>query len=474
VSAQKSFVEALQVLNAKVGMVVGWLGERTPSQPPTICGWVSELADTGAVTQALATRAHELASAASIASTKAKQLASTGAGHLAELSGKMAEAAGEAALKVMDEAFPPYLVEELARILVGDESEKIPSLEERLSKLELALAKAGGTEAPVDTGALSLLLDRLEKVEHRVDTVQGQKEQSPLSVGTVTLNNVDQAITTVEEWGLAPFAYLFISPQILLEAAYHIHMKNSADPMKSMNDERKLGITDPYHAAAAVANRVQLPSVFGDGEEAHTLSKVKAYDKFYAGTHLSGGLYQRLKQAVEEAKARLFVVIDSKVKGNLDARSMLRESLLESALFLGAMLDFMKMFYENYTTATGMSSEAGWELVQFLVCAIWKDLGAHKAREVAVSAEVLSKEDAGALLWSSFQILTEVRDYNAVGPGQWEGHPTLSPAINQFLLLRVAMRPQLDSLDAYVKAEVARLTKQLARTQSAADKKNSA
>lgn len=37
----------------------------------------------------------------------------------------------------------------------------------------------------------------------------------------------------------------------------------------------------------------------------------------------------------------------------------------------------MKMFYKNYTTATGMSSKAGWELVQFLVCAIWKDLGVH-------------------------------------------------------------------------------------------------
>lgn len=68
-----------------------------------------------------------------------------------------------------------------------------------------------------------------------------------------------------------------------------------------------------------------------------------------------------------------------------------------------------------------------------------------------MSAEVLSKEDAGALLWSSFQILTAVRNYNAAGPGRWEGHHTLSPAINQFLLLRVAMRPQLDSLDAYVK-----------------------
>jgi hypothetical protein len=179
--------------------------------------------------------------------------------------------------------------------------------------------------APVDTGALGLPLDWLKKVEQRINTVQGQKERSPLLVGTVTLTNVDQAITMVEEWGLAPFAYLFITPQILLEVAYHIHMKNSSHPMKSMNDE--LGITNPYHyhAAAAVANRVQLSSVFGYGEDAHTLSKVKAYDKLYAGTHLAGGLYQRLKQAVEEAKARLFVVIDSKV--NPDARSMLRESL---------------------------------------------------------------------------------------------------------------------------------------------------
>jgi hypothetical protein len=145
VSAQKSFAEALQVLNAKVGMVVGWLSERTPSQPPTICGWVSKLAEMGAVTQALATRAHELVSFASIASTEAKQLASTGVGQFAELSSKVAEVAGEAALKVMDEAFPPYLVEELARLLVGDESEKMPSLEEHLATLEQALGKANGS-----------------------------------------------------------------------------------------------------------------------------------------------------------------------------------------------------------------------------------------------------------------------------------------------------------------------------------------
>ena len=105
VAAHKSMAEALQVVNAKIGMLVGWLGERSPSQPPTICGWLSELADTEAVLQAMANRAHELASKAAIASSEAKDFAAAGVEQVASLVGKLVDAAGEAALKVKDEAF---------------------------------------------------------------------------------------------------------------------------------------------------------------------------------------------------------------------------------------------------------------------------------------------------------------------------------------------------------------------------------
>ena len=241
-----------------------------------------------------------------------------------------------------------------------------------------------------------------------------------------------------------------------------------------MNDEKKLGITDPYQAAAAVSNLVQLPSVFGDGEEAHVFSKIRTYSQYYAGSKLAGGLYKRLKEGIDSAKARLFVVIDAKTKHHKEACTVLRECLIESAAFLVEYLAFLKTFYENYTSSTGLSEDAGWELGQFLGCAIWKDLGTYKATEVSFGDDNQSSADAGTLMWSSFQILAAVRAYNAAGPVGWEGHPTLSPAINQFLLLRVAMRPQLETLDAYVKAEVARLTKQMARSQSAADKKGTA
>ena len=45
---------------------------------------------------------------------------------------------------------------------------------------------------------------------------KGTEVEGPVTVGMVTLANADQAAAKIEEWGMAQFAYLFVTHQILL------------------------------------------------------------------------------------------------------------------------------------------------------------------------------------------------------------------------------------------------------------------
>jgi hypothetical protein len=59
-----------------------------------------------------------------------------------------------------------------------------------------------------------------------------------------------------------------------------------------------------------------------------------------------------------------------------------------------------------------------------------------------------SPTNAGKLLWATYQVIKASRVYVVDYAAGWEGHPTLSPANNKFLLKNVVMKPSMEIFKA--------------------------
>jgi hypothetical protein len=85
-------------------------------------------------------------------------------------------------------------------------------------------------------------------------------------------------------------------------------------------------------------------------------------------------------------------------------------------------------------------------MLQYLVRAVIADMRRKLLPAIGIKwgNSHHTPDNAAKLLWSSFMAIKTARTYfNDYGVG-WEGHPTLSPAINKFLLSNVVMKPLVD------------------------------
>jgi hypothetical protein len=123
---------------------------------------------------------------------------------------------------------------------------------------------------------------------------------------------------------------------------------------------------------------------------------------------------------------------------------MLNKCLSESSKFCDKLLGFMKRFYERYCKV--LPPKEVWTMLQYLVRAVVADMRRQLLPAIGIKwgDSHCTTGNAAKLLWSSFMAIKTARTYfNDYGVG-WEGHPTLSPAINKFLLSNVVMKPLLD------------------------------
>jgi hypothetical protein len=85
-------------------------------------------------------------------------------------------------------------------------------------------------------------------------------------------------------------------------------------------------------------------------------------------------------------------------------------------------------------------------MLQYLVRAVIGDMRRKLLPAIGIKwgDSHRSPDNAAKLLWSSFMAIKTARTYFDDFGVAWEGHPTLSPAINKFLLSKVVMKPSLD------------------------------
>jgi hypothetical protein len=242
------------------------------------------------------------------------------------------------------------------------------------------------------------------------------------------------------------------------------------------NAEQKLGLS-PLETAVQVSYFNVLPSVLGDGKAANKLSACSTFEEWHTNDYSQSSIAGDLRKYLGETEATLKTEIDSATDITDTARYMLVRSVEESRAFVEKLIGFVIDFYQRYVTSTTMGEEGVWSLVQFLIRAMFDEFNTCKigVRNQRFGNACRTPETTGKVLWACFQMHGVARSYP---PNGWEGHPTLSPAINKFLLIKVSMKTdfealkkQIETVEKSLDKKVAAVGNQAHRAQGMADKK---
>jgi hypothetical protein len=324
-----------------------------------------------------------------------------------------------------------------------------------LARRVLALEEAGFSrsgEGGCGGGACRFTADRsaqLTRIGDQVSALEIAIKSEAVSVGQVVLKDLAEAKAYADMAGLPEemeafqgVAHLAIQPLLLLDLVHAVKLAPESNTVSKIKNQQTVGMTD-FEAVAARSISNLIPALFGNGLKADELSELPTYESFHEPNTIHGSLLDLVMTGITEVEASVNQQIeDAQVKAG--AKLMLRSCLAESKSFVHELFTFMRRFHERYTPV--LPPKEVWAILQYLVRAIFDDL----RRKMTAASGVKwgdahrSSVNAGKLLWSTFQVLKEARTFVFDYAAGWEGHPTLSPAINKFLLKNVVMKPTLE------------------------------
>ena len=326
-------------------------------------------------------------------------------------------------------------------------------------------------------GRMEVLQAALAQLGTEVRRMRTVGESGAIEIGDVILSSQMEAQTFVHNNGLENYPYLFHSVTTFMEVLRQSLSGGGGggDLLSQDYNERRLGLSR-IETAVAESYVNTLPSALGDGKTANKLSKCATFADWhtndYSQTSVSAELRDHLNETVELLKNE--ISLNREVSDR--ARHMLVRSVEESATFVDRMITWISEFYQKYETSTTMGKEGVWSLVQFLVRAMFDEFNGCKTnvRNQRFGDKCRSPEATGRVLWACFQMHQIARSYPSKG---WEGHSTLSPAINKFLIIKVSMKTDLEILEKQIQVlekKLGSIGHQAQRAQGAADKKKAA
>jgi hypothetical protein len=325
-------------------------------------------------------------------------------------------------------------------------------LEERVAALEAdrGSGKPAGLGCAGQCGFTAETAAHLTRLSGQVTTLETAVKSNVITLSTVSLGDLQAAKSWVVELGgskespeaFVDVAHLAMQPLFLLDLVYAAALAPDSKTVTSIKNQQQVGMTD-HEAIAAKSLSNLIPALFGNGLRANELSSLPTYDTLFEthdGTETLLDLITSGKNEVEKGVAQL--ISEAPISGL--AGLMLLKCLSESSKFVDKLFVFMKRFYERYCKV--LPPKEVWSMLQYLVRAVIADLRRQLLPAIGIKWGDSHRTPANAakLLWSSFMAIKTARTYfddHGVG---WEGHPTLSPAINKFLLSNVVMKPTLD------------------------------
>lgn len=117
---RKETDEAMKVLDRKVNLIIGSLGVRLPSQPPNVWEGLEELDSAVQAMSAIGSQAIDAIKATKLLSTEVVEKLNAFTESVATMESSLLYKASEAAEELIDQAFPPFLTQGFARLVLGE------------------------------------------------------------------------------------------------------------------------------------------------------------------------------------------------------------------------------------------------------------------------------------------------------------------------------------------------------------------
>ena len=390
-----------------------------------------------------------------------------------------------------DRLIPPHMRHALARIAQSGVDARVESMAVELGALRAEIrggpraASIGGGMGGDDIGALvdskmEVLQTELAELGSELRRLKTAGDSTMITIGDVSLSSQKEAEAFVFKNGLDAFPFLFHSVTTFMEVLKQsMNGGGCADNLVQADKERKLGLS-PVEMAVQESYLNILPSVMGDGKKANKLSACPSYSDWHNNDYSQSSVAGELRKYMADTVTMLKNEISMNQAVSATARYMLVRSVEELASFVERMISFVTEFYQRYVTSTSMGEDGVWSLVQFLLRAMFDEFNTCKTnvRNQPFGDRCRKAEQTGRVLWACFQMHGVARSYPAAG---WEGHPTLSPAINKFLLIKVSMKTdydvlkkQIEGIEKNLDRKVQAVGYQAQRAQGTADKKKPA
>jgi hypothetical protein len=343
-----------------------------------------------------------------------------------------------------------------ANLLRGAEGPRAPAPEDGLRALARRIELLEGSGVPGRGGGdggdtCRFTLERsaeLTRLGNHVSALELAIESDSVSVGQVVLKDLEAAKAYAVKASLPDeaeaflgVAHLAVQPLLLLDLVHAVKLAPETNTITKIKNQQTVGMTD-FEMVAAKSISNLIPAMFGNGLQTDELSALPTYDSFHEPGVIHGSLLDLVMTGITDVEAAVNQQVEDAQIG-ASAKLMLATCLAESKVFVIQLFAFMRLFHERY--ALVLPPKEVWAILQLLVRAILQDLRGKMtaASGVKWGDTHRSPFNAGKLLWATFQVLKTARTYVRDYAAGWEGHPTLSPAINKFLLKNVVMKPTL-------------------------------
>jgi hypothetical protein len=194
-----------------------------------------------------------------------------------------------------------------------------------------------------------------------------------------------------------------------------------------------------------------LPALLGTGVHNNELSALSDFESWDSYGVVTESARTKIDRGLVAAWNKLEPVIDRELLAD-KAKLLLVTLAQETRAFLGSLFDWMSAYYRRYTQQGAMTPTEAWELVQYLVCAIFKDLreASYSASTIKFGSASRTGDTAGRIFWSVLRMHGIMQDYVRL---KFEGHPSIAPALNKYLLQKVTMKTHLEDLSKVFEAK---------------------
>jgi len=325
-------------------------------------------------------------------------------------------------------------------------------LERRVAALEGAVG-AGRQPGLGCVGQCAFTAEKaahLTRLSTQVSTLETAVKSNVITLSTVSLGDLQAAKSWVVEMGgseespgaFVDVAHLAMQPLLLLDLVHAAALAPDSKTVTSIKNQQQVGMTD-HEAVAAKSLSNLIPALFGNGLKANELSALPTYDSLFENHDGTEPLVDLITAGITDVETGVIQLI-AEAPISATAGLMLNKCLSESSKFCDKLFDFMKRFYERYCKV--LPPKEVWTMLQYLVRAVIGDMRRKLLPAIGIKwgDSHRTPDNAAKLLWSSFMAIKTARTYFDEFGVAWEGHPTLSPAINKFLLSNVVMKPTLD------------------------------